>query len=334
MRFMHDVDGCSDVGSATEAQPMKNAPKHRGTVIARLVIVSVALFAVAVSTLRAAKAEEWTKNYPISGRPQVRVETNDGAVQVTTSGDQKAVEFRVEYEGFEINRNLHIDSRQDGDSVQVNARVSGNWGFSWGKGRRVKIIVRMPKDADLTVDTGDGSVETQSVNGKVKIHTGDGSVRAQAVSGNVDIDTGDGSITLDGAKGDIRLRTGDGHVEARDLDGKVDASSGDGHITIAGRLDGLNIKTGDGSINAKVQPGSKIVTGWSIRTGDGSVDIVLPPDLQANIDASTNDGHVSVNIPLLVEGTFRNSEIHGKMNGGGQSITVHTGDGSIRLSKS
>src|SRR6476660_281214 len=93
MRFMHDVDGCSDVSSATETQPMKNAPKHRGTLIARLVIVSAALFAVAVSTTRAAKAEEWTKNYPISGRPQVRVETNDGAVQVTTSGDQKAVEF-------------------------------------------------------------------------------------------------------------------------------------------------------------------------------------------------------------------------------------------------
>ena len=29
-----------------------------------------------------------------------------------------------------------------------------------------------------------------------------------------------------------------------------------------------------------------------------------------------------------------NSQIHGKMNGGGQALTIHTGDGSIRLSKS
>ena len=246
---------------------MKHSSAPRRTLIARLAIAGAALFAVAVATPQATKAEEWTKNYTVSGRAQVRVETNDGAVRVTTGGDQKQVQFLVDYEGFEMNKNLHIDSRQDGDSVEINARISGHWGFSWGKGRRIKIEVRMPKDADLTVDTGDGSVETQSVNGRVKIHTGDGSVHAQAVSGNVDIDTGDGSITLDGAKGDIRLRTGDGHVEARDLDGKVDATSGDGHITVAGRLDALNIKTGDGSINAKVEPGSKMASGWSIRTG-------------------------------------------------------------------
>jgi len=114
----------------------------------------------------------------------------------------------------------------------------------------------------------------------------------------------------------------------------VDANSGDGHIKIDGRLDALNVKTGDGSIDARVEPGSKLTGGWSIRTGDGSVDMVLPADLQANIDASTNDGHISLGIPLTVEGTFSNSQIHGKMNGGGQSLTIHTGDGSIRLSKS
>ena len=310
---------------------MNQAPFHAK--IARTALVSATLLAAA-ALAPLAHAEEWNKSYPISGRAQVRVDTNDGAVKIYT-GDSKQVEFRVVYEGYELNKNLHVDSRQNGDSVEINARVSGHWGFSWGgHGRNVRIEVRMPKDADLQVDTGDGSVETQAVNGRVKIHTGDGSVRAQAVSGNLDIDTGDGSITVDGAKGDIRLRTGDGHVQARDLDGKVDATSGDGHITISGRLDALNVKTGDGSIDAHVQPGSKLESTWSIHTGDGSVDIVLPADLQANIDASTNDGHVSVNIPLLVEGTFKNSEIHGKMNGGGQSLTVHTGDGSIRLSKS
>ena len=120
---------------------------------------------------------------------------------------------------------------------------------------------------------------------------------------------------------------------ARNLDGKVDAYSGDGHITLDGRMDALNVKTGDGSIDAHIRPGSKIDSGWSIRTGDGSVDVVLPSELQANIEASTNDGHISMGIPLMVEGTFSNSQIHGKMNGGGQPIVIHTGDGSIRLGK-
>jgi hypothetical protein len=301
--------------------------------LARLGVIAVTLVAAATVT-GIARAEEWTKAYTIAGRAQVRVDTNDGAVRIATA-EGKQVEFRVIYDGYELNKTLHIDSRQDGDSVQLNARVTGHWGFSWGRGRRgPRIEVRMPKDADLQIDTGDGSVETQPISGHVKIHTGDGSVRVQAIDGNVDIDTGDGSITVEGAKGDIRLHTGDGHIDARNLDGRVDANSGDGHIKIDGRLDALNVKTGDGSIDARIEPGSKLTGGWSVRTGDGSVDIVLPADLQANIDASTNDGHISLGIPVTVEGTFSNSQIHGKMNGGGQALTIHTGDGSIRLSKS
>jgi hypothetical protein len=301
--------------------------------LARLGVIAVTLVAAATVT-GIARAEEWTKAYTIAGRAQVRIDTNDGAVRIAT-GEGKQVEFRVIYDGYELNKTLHVDSRQDGDSVQLNARVTGHWGFSWGRGRRgPRIEVRMPKDADLQIDTGDGSVETQPISGHVKIHTGDGSVRVQAIDGNVDIDTGDGSITVEGAKGDIRLHTGDGHIDARNLDGRVDANSGDGHIKIDGRLDALNVKTGDGSIDARIEPGSKLTGGWSVRTGDGSVDIVLPADLQANIDASTNDGHISLGIPVTVEGTFSNSQIHGKMNGGGQALTIHTGDGSIRLSKS
>lgn len=300
---------------------------------ARLTFPCAALFLIAGLSPRL-NAEEWTKSYSISGRAQVRVDTNDGAVRVSTS-DTKQVEFRVDYEGYELNKNLHIDTRQDGDNVQVNAHVSGHWGFNWGRNHRgLRIEVRMPKDADLQIDTGDGSVETQSVNGRVKIHTGDGAVKVQAVNGNLDIDTGDGGITVEGAKGDIRLHTGDGHIDARNLDGKVDANTGDGHIKIDGRLDALNVKTGDGSVDVRVAPGSKLIAGWSVHTGDGSVDVLLPSDLQANIDASTNDGRISLGIPVTVEGAFSNSQIHGKMNGGGQSLTIHTGDGSIRLSKS
>src|SRR5712675_2285272 len=224
--------------------------------LTRLGVIAVALVAAAALTATA-RAEEWTKSYTVSGRAQVRVETNDGAVRIAT-GDGKQVEFRVIYEGYELNKTIHVDSRQDGDNVQVNARVTGHWGFSWGGGRRgPRIEVRMPKNADLQIDTGDGSVETQPLSGHVKIHTGDGSVHVQAVDGSVDIDT-----------------------------------------------------------------------------GDGSVDVVLAADLRANIDASTNDGHISLSIPVTVEGSFSNSQIHGKMNGGGQALTIHTGDGSIRFSKS
>ena len=263
----------------------------------------------------AAQAEEWTKSYSISGKARVRVESNDGSVRVTT-GDSKQVEFRVIYNGYTMDKNLTITSKQDGDAVEVSARVRNGMNWGWGGiHKSLRIEVHMPRIADLNVDTGDGSVE------------------AEAIDGSLDIHTGDGHIRVDGAKGQIRLRTGDGSIEGRDLDGRLEAMSGDGHINLDGRFDSLNIKTGDGSITARANPGSKIETGWNVHTGDGSVTMSLPGDLQANIEASTNDGRISLGIPVTVEGTFSTSQIHGKMNGGGQPLTIHTGDGSIHLSK-
>jgi hypothetical protein len=280
------------------------------------------------------RAEDVVKSYAVSGRANVRVDTNDGSVHVT-AGDNKQVEFRVEYQGYVLGKDLKIDSHQDGDKVELTARLMGHWGFSWGhNSRNLHIEVRMPKEGDVTVQTGDGSVQADSIQGTVNVHTGDGSVKANSLNGTIDLHTSDGSITVDSLKGDIRLRTGDGSIEARDLDGKVDADTGDGHIRLVGRFDALGIKTGDGSVDARVLPGSKMASSWTIRTGDGSVDIVLPADFQANIDATTGDGHISLGVPVTVEGTFSKSEIRGKMNGGGQQLTIHTGDGSIRLSKS
>ena len=303
---------------------------------ARMTQLSVASAVVLMGAMVApgAHAEEVVKSYTVSGRAIVRVDTNDGSVRVTSS-DSKQVEFRVQYQGLELGKSLRVDSRQDGDKVELTARMTGHWGWSWGKNSRsLHIEVRMPRDGDLQVDTGDGSVQAEEINGTVNIHTGDGSVKANGLNGNIDLHTNDGSITVDSLKGEIRLRTGDGSIEARNLDGKVEADSGDGHIRIVGRFDGLNVKTGDGSVDTRVQPGSKMASSWTIRTGDGSVDLVLPAEFQADIDATTGDGHISLGIPVTIEGTFSKSQIRGKMNGGGQPLTIHTGDGSIRLSKS
>lgn len=282
-------------------------------VAGRLTMVAAVVLMAGAATLR---AEEVVKTFTVSGRAKVRVQTDDGAVRVST-GDIKQVEVRVVYDGYKLDRDLRVTTEQSGDGVEVAAKTIGKWGFNWGVNHRnLRVEVHMPKDADLEVTTGDGSVQADSING------------------NLQVSTGDGHISVQGAQGNIRLHTGDGHIEARGLDGKVDASSGDGHIDLEGRFDLLSIKTGDGSVTARARGGSKVQSGWNIHTGDGSVDLVLPGDLQANIDASTHDGHISLEIPVTVEGSLSSSQIRGKMNGGGQSITVRTGDGSIHLNKS
>ena len=270
---------------------------------------------VALVSAAGVRGEEVAKTFTVSGHARVKVETDDGAVRVST-GDIKQVEVRVVYTGYKLDKDLKVSATQTGDTVEVVAKTSGSWGMHWGMNHtNLRVEVHMPKDADLTVATGDGSVEAESING------------------NLDVKTGDGSIAVQGAKGDIRLRTGDGSVEGRELDGRVDVATGDGHVNLDGRFDSLNIKTGDGSVTAKAHDGSKVASSWNIHTGDGSIDLDLPGGIQANIDVSTHDGHISLGIPVTVEGTLSTSKITGKMNGGGGPIVVRTGDGSIHLNK-
>ena len=261
-----------------------------------------------------ARADEVAKTFTVNGHASVRVLTDDGAVRVST-GDVQQVEIRVVYTGYKLDRDLQVETSQTGNSVEVTAKSHMSWSMFGVHHTSLRVEVHMPKDADLTVNTGDGSVE------------------ADSITGNLDVQTGDGHIAVQGAKGNIRLKSGDGHIEGRGLDGRADITTGDGHVNIEGRFDSLNIRTGDGSVTARADKGSTVSSPWNIHTGDGSVDLDLPGEMQANLDASTHDGRISLGIPVMVEGTFSSTKIFGKMNGGGQAIVVRTGDGSIRLNK-
>jgi DUF4097 and DUF4098 domain-containing protein YvlB len=278
-------------------------------------VVFTGLMSVFLLGVAPAWAEEVTKTFPLSGRAKVRIQTDDGAVRVST-GEIKQVQVRVEYEGYKLDRDLRVSTTQSGDSVDISAKTIGSWGIHFGVHRtNLRVEVHMPKEADLEVTTGDGGVDIDSISGRLNVHTGDGHINVQ------------------GARGDMHLRAGDGHVEGRDLDGTLEVTTGDGHINVTGRFDSLNLRAGDGSVTARALAGSKVQQSWTIHTGDGSVDLEIPGELQANLEASTHDGHISLGIPVMVEGSFSSSRVQGKMNGGGGQVSIHTGDGSIHLSK-
>jgi len=103
---------------------------------------------------------------------------------------------------------------------------------------------------------------------------------------------------------------------------------------VAGRFDVLQLGTSDGRIEARVLAGSTMASSWDLHTGDGSITLQLPENFAADVDLHTSDGHITVDLPVAVEGRLDGSKnIHGKINGGGNLLTVHTGDGSIRIER-
>jgi hypothetical protein len=258
-------------------------------------------------------AEDWTREYTVSGRPQLRVEADDASVSIVSS-EQRVVAVRVTAVGWAIGpEGVRITDSQTGDRVQLEVRLPHqHWGWSPGH-RSVKVEVRVPRESDIDINTGDGSVAVQPVSGHVRVQTGDG------------------SISVEGLRGDVQLKTGDGGIDAAGLDATLHAHTGDGHLRVRGRFDVLDLSTGDGSIDAQVEPGSKAAAGWALRSGDGSITLALPADFAADLDAHTGDGHITLDLPVTVEGRISPSNVRGKLNGGGPLVTLRSGDGSIRL---
>jgi hypothetical protein len=297
--------------------------KHRSLAVSALMLIAFAC---------AANAEEYVKTYPVAHRADVRIHADESSIHVITS-DSNQVEFRVRSEGIaalQFGQQVHVDSHQSGDEVELTVKVARGITIGFNN-RTLKTEVHMPRNADLLIDTHDGAVEVASIDGNITIRTKDGAIKASQLSGHIELNTGDGGINVDGLKGESRLHTGDGSVDLLNIDGKLQAASGDGSIHVEGRFDSLDISSGDGSVSARVARGSRMSSPWKVRTKDGSVRLALPPDLQANLDVSTRDGHIASDLPVTVHGDIGRSQVQGTLNGGGPLLTVHTGDGAIRL---
>ncbi len=258
---------------------------------------ALAILILGLAAALPASADEWSKTYTLTGKPDLHIETSDANIRVTT-WDQNTIEAKVVTSHYKIGEGgIRVEEHQNGDTVEIDVRYPHHGvTVEWGQ-HRVDVIVQMPRE------------------GRVNLHTGDGKIDLAGFKGEMDLHSGDGSENLDG------------------VDGKLHASTGDGHITAHGRFDELELKTGDGNLDIRTAPGSSLASGWRLETGDGNVSLEVPADLAANVDLHTSDGHIDLDLPVTTEGKLREGEVRGTLNGGGSPLTIRTGDGSIHLRK-
>lgn len=242
-------------------------------------------------------ADEWNKEFTTSGKPDIHVDANDATVEVQASDGNK-VEARVTTSRGKISANeVRVTDRQSGDRIDLEIHRP-SYHFCIGIcNESVRVSVRVPRNSNLSLHTGDGR------------------------------------ITVDDVKGDVRLDSGDGELIGRSLDGALNADTRDGNIRVTGQFSQLDLHTGDGDINAEVAAGSRMSSSWMLRTGDGTITLRLPSDFAADMDAHTGDGHIRSDFPITVAGSLRENSLRGRLNGGGSLLEVRTGDGDIRLEK-
>ncbi len=274
------------------------------------------------------------KTFTVTGQPEIVLDTFDGAIELH-SWDRNDIEVEVEKRAMEqvLLDEIKIDAQQQGDKIII--KVTGparpdHRGVTIGMhiSPTARLRVAVPRSANITATSGDGSIHAEAIDGRIVLHTVDGSVRATRLGGDIQIRSGDGSIRIDNSTG------------------KLDLETDDGSIGVEAKPSVLRLRTGDGSVRVTVEPDSVMSDNWDITTSDGGIVVTLPGLFNAEIDAETSDGSVRTNHPLLDNdrGERRDGEdsddrrerrrtLRAKIGDGGKILKIRSGDGTIRIDR-
>jgi DUF4097 and DUF4098 domain-containing protein YvlB len=268
-----------------------------------------------VATGALSYVEQEEKQFTVQGRPDVRLSTFDGTIELRP-WDRSEVLVVVEKHALskEGAADIEVVAEQDGSRVTVDARVKpAARHFGFGVNRSARLIVSLPASSDVQATSGDGSIDVERLSGQIELRSGDGSIRGRELSG------------------DIRAQTGDGSIRLREVTGSLNLGTGDGSIVADGTMSALRARSGDGSISIRVESRSMPNADWNITTGDGSVTLELPDQFDAELDAHTGDGRVSVHGDLSETIESSKRSVRGRLGKGGRALRLRTGDGSIML---
>ena len=249
--------------------------------------------------------ETETRSFAVNGIPDVKLETFDGSVSVR-GWDKSEVAVTAIKMGrtAEALQTIRLRIEQHGSEVAAIAE-SDRSGYDHRDWTNVRFEVTVPREANLRVSSGDGSLQVDGVEGRMDLKTGDGSVRAERVAGEMEVKTGDGSITVSEGRGRLHVSTGDGRIDILKFNGEAEAYTNDGRITL------------DGSF-----------TGLKARTGDGSITLGLPADFNATVETTSPS--------IIVQGLSATEETYStdlirrwRIGNGGNLLSLKTGDGRI-----
>jgi hypothetical protein len=240
---------------------------------------------------------EFQRTLTVNGPVDLNVRTGSGNIQVRTGA---------------------------ADRVQIVGRISaGSWRDGMDPAERVKRVESAPPITQTgnVISLGDTNNDPMyrnvaisyelivPPNTRLNAQTGSGNQTVGSLDGEVRAQTGSGSIRIERTGGSLHAQTGSGQIEADSVGGEVRAQTGSGSVDIR------QIVRGD----------------VSVQTGSGSVSLDLPEDAAYTLDAQTGSGSITTSEPMTVQGRVRRNHVTGTVRGGGNSVRVRTGSGSIAI---
>jgi len=149
------------------------------------------------------------------------------------------------------NKYVNLKLEQDGKKARLISEIKSGFSISSlfkHNEARIDLDVRMPKNLDLEIDDGSGSIEVSDVNGNLEVDDGSGSIEIADIKGWLKVDDGSGSIDLENIGGKVKINDGSGTIKITDVGEDVDVDDGSGTISIYNIKGSVVVDDGSGGI--------------------------------------------------------------------------------------
>ena len=209
-----------------------------------------------------------------------------------------SVNGRVELSVATGSGNIHLTRGAD-NQVHIFGKVRSSWGANDEQVRQIAAHPPIEQTGNI-VRIGARHENLHNISIDYEIQAPE----------NVFLDAGSGSgnIIADGVGQNAKLSTGSGNIHATGLHGGFTANTGSGTIYAE--------QTGVGDVKA--------------QTGSGSVEL-WPGSAGITLDASTGSGTVHSDRDVVTHGESNRHHLSGTLNGGGPTVRIDTGSGSISI---
>lgn len=286
-------------------------------------LVAAGLLAVLPLSVQAKIERRLEKTFSVQPGAVLKVETQGGDVRVKAgAGEQvrvtavQKIRAKSEAEADELLQKLELSIEQQGSNVAASAKYAKKGpGFNFGSWPPVQV------DFEVTVPAK-FNVELKTVGGDIVV--GD-------LTGTVSARTSGGDVKLGRIDGEVRAHTSGGDIKLAQATGVADLHTSGGDIEIGAIINALNAATSGGDVTAKFIGALK--GDCVLSTSGGDVEAAVDAAAGFQLEASTSGGEVEVEgLTITIErGGIGKSRLHGKVNGGGPLLKLHTSGGDIEL---
>lgn len=288
------------------------------------------------------------KNLKLDPGGKLTIESDLGHVSVTgRAGSGAHVVMTAKDDDFESRFDIAMTELAGEVKISVKKKKDLTSWLSWMKNSGVRFEIEVPTqtrtaidtggghvtvhdlEGDSSVDTSGGHIEVANLKGNVLADTSGGHISLKSISGDAKVDTSGGHIEVDGVGGNLAGDTSGGHIEVANVGGNVAVETSGGSISISGAKGRVDADTSGGSVEVSFAKGNG--KGGKIESSGGGIVVLLDPEVNLTIDASCGGGRVTTDIPLKVVGKTGGSSLHGTLGNGGETLTVYTSGGGVRI---